>query len=68
MTTDSTSAFYAILTAAENFEDNPTLVNAVRIHCANLSREELIALVAGFAGLSAGVAETRRAERLKKGA
>ena len=63
MTNDSTAAFEAILIAAHNYVDTPTLVAAGRVQTADLTRVELVMLVAGCAGLTAGVVPTRRAER-----
>jgi len=63
MTNDSISVFEAIRIAAHNYVDTPTLVAAGRVQTADLTRAKLVMLVAGFAGLTAGVVQTRRAER-----
>ncbi len=49
MTNDCTSAFEAIRIAAQNYVDTPTLVAAGRVQTADLTRVELVMLVAGFA-------------------
>jgi hypothetical protein len=49
--------------AAHYYADTPTLIDAVHLHTAELTRAELVQVLASLAGLTAGVVQTRRAQR-----